>query len=488
MAVVPSCYKMPYKDQNFPIPKVETLTEKSFICGCTAPLDGSTCFSSSCDNRCRGWHPLHISSGILTKADTGNRDRGFNRLQWRLWTLTGVHNTKFHLRTLSRKASPKENSGPGPNESQLRLLESYFGKRQEDAKKTSSVSSGKTVELLDDSGESNTKMGLSSLDAYLSKLDEDSNFGNNVSSSIAGGQNPEANPVATPFSVSEDVKIDEEAKLRSDVGFRLRDVGSGSKRSEALQQYDEASDLYLISILASINIAVFLFEIATPIRNSDLELFSLPSLYGAKINDLILVGEWWRLVTPMFLHSGILHVALGCWALLSFGPQVCRRYGSFTFFLIYLLGGISGNLISFLHTPDPTVGGTGPVFAVIGAWLIYQIQNKDVTAKHISERMFQKAMLVTALSFILSNFGPIDDWTHFGAAFTGIAYGYFTCPTLQLDDASSRAGQEEQITLVGRNADPCKSLIVFTAFILVFSFLLFLMEPPRNTLPVDDFV
>lgn len=55
------------------------------------------------------------------------------------------------------------------------------------------------------------------------------------------------------------------------------------------------------SILISINIAVFLFELASPIRNSDLELFSVPLVYGAKINHLILLGEWWRLLTPMFL-------------------------------------------------------------------------------------------------------------------------------------------------------------------------------------------
>ncbi|MBA0653312.1 hypothetical protein Goklo_020504 [Gossypium klotzschianum] len=73
--------------------------------------------------------------------------------------------------------------------------------------------------------------------------------------------------------------------------------------------------------------------------------------------------------------------------------------------------------------------------------------------------MFQKAILVTALSCILSNFGPIDDWTHLGAAFSGIAYGFVICPTLQVDDTSSRTGREEQIRLVGRFADPCKSLL-----------------------------
>lgn len=55
------------------------------------------------------------------------------------------------------------------------------------------------------------------------------------------------------------------------------------------------------SLLAGINIAVFLFEIASPIRNSDVEQLSLPLIYGAKINKLILLGEWWRLLTPMFL-------------------------------------------------------------------------------------------------------------------------------------------------------------------------------------------
>lgn len=57
-------------------------------------------------------------------------------------------------------------------------------------------------------------------------------------------------------------------------------------------------------------------------------------------------------------NSGIFDIGLGCWALATFGPKVSRGYGSFTFFLIYILGGITGNFVSFLHTPEPTVGGT----------------------------------------------------------------------------------------------------------------------------------
>ncbi|KAF0923297.1 hypothetical protein E2562_005258 [Oryza meyeriana var. granulata] len=125
-----------------------------------------------------------------------------------------------------------------------------------------------------------------------------------------------------------------------------------------LQKDDQTSSFCSTNLLAAINIAVLLFEIASPVRNSDIENLSLPLMYGAKINDLILLGEWWRLLTPMCLHSGFLHIALGCWVLLTFGPRVCRAYGQTTFLLMYILGGVCGNLTSYVHTSELTVCGT----------------------------------------------------------------------------------------------------------------------------------
>ncbi|KAL0332494.1 UNVERIFIED_CONTAM: RHOMBOID-like protein 9, chloroplastic [Sesamum calycinum] len=344
-------------------------------------------------------------------------------------------------------------------EKHLKSLDSYLGKVHNDAKQPSLENLKQRTESIGKSDQLKAGNGLKSLENYLGKVKGDVESENYVNKGFTA-------------SVSTSIKTDlESERERSYMELKTEDASGKNKYAE------EAPDFYLIGVLASINIAVFLFEIATPVKNSDFGLFSLPMVYGAKINNLILTGEWWRLVTPMFLHSGIFHIALGSWVLFSFGHEVSQKYGSFTFLLIYVLGGISGNLISFLHTSEPTVGGTGPVFAIIGAWLIYQVQNKCHSNECFSKN-FHNAIIATALSFVLSNFGPIDDWAHFAAACTGIAYGFVTCPSLQVKDVSPEAGRQERITLVRQYADPCKSLICFSLFLLLLSSSLFIFEPP----------
>ncbi|KAI8028628.1 hypothetical protein LOK49_LG02G03624 [Camellia lanceoleosa] len=466
MAVLPICYKMSYKDQPLLNSKEVRHNEKDFMCSFTATQEDCGCFSSISGETGRRWS--NDATGIPLKV---NMRKGAGASQGMVYTRGS---TPFYLRSRSNKIPQRDKRCI----KQLQSLDTYFGKLQHDANKPSSVSLNKKEEFIDQDGQSKAKSVLGSLDDYFGKVSKDANSKNYVSSA----SNDETSEAAS-YSVRVGSGRGGWKKMRNCMRFKNEDGADGSKHS-----YNETSDFHLISILVSINIAVFLFEIASLIQNSDLELFSLPLLYGAKINHLILLGEWWRLVTPMFLHSGILHVALGCWVLLSFGPRVCRAYGSFTFSLIYILGGISGNLTSFLQTPDPTVGGTGPVVAVIGAWLIYQIQNKEVITKDDSENMLQKAIIATGISCILSNFGPIDDWTHFGAGFTGILYGFLTCPMLRVDDGSSKSGQEEGITLGRQYANPCKSLVIFSLVLLVLSFFLFVIEPPLNSPAPNTFL
>ncbi|XP_031501121.1 RHOMBOID-like protein 9, chloroplastic [Nymphaea colorata] len=357
------------------------------------------------------------------------------------------------------RSNPKDTS----TRTQLNALESYLEKLdQADKQRGPDIVDGGETKLMEECG---------SADNYIGKLvsgsQENSKGNNDVAASILLSSSEQGEGKGYDSDRSASLEIDKSVLLSSD------DIADAI---EDAQPDSEGSHLGIVGILVAINVAVFLFEMASPVKGSESEYLSLPLLYGAKINWLILNGEWWRLVTPMFLHSGLFHVTLSCWALLTFGPQVSRRYGSLTFFLIYILGGICGNMSSFVHTPEATVGGTGPVFAIIGAWVIYQLQNKETALKENSESMFQKAAIVTALGFVLSSISLIDDWTHLGATCAGLLYGYLTCPVVQLGNTSLRDGRQEGTAIVKRWTDQCKSFLTFCAFVLILGSLFFLFQ------------
>ncbi|XP_077253226.1 rhomboid-related intramembrane serine protease family protein isoform X2 [Tasmannia lanceolata] len=506
MALVSICSSMFYKNQILPT-KLSRQSQRGVLDDCITVQKVCRCSCSSIAGDVgRRFYLLHHTSKLCMNAKTRQGDKPMPfQVVTEIFSPYKVYGIGGPVKSSLRKALQRDElcteyyaSETNTNSRQLKALDSYFSKlhNEENGQQTSFMPTS-DYETVPDTEEYQTKSSsqvktkdeLGSLDNYFGKLTPGLQRQKNKLPTKDEGTTERNHTVSGGLSESREETIN---KLNSFMSLEGKDDESGplifgDENLQDLQPYDEASDFYLI-ILASINIAVFLFEIASPVRNTDVENLSLPLMYGAKINELILGGEWWRLVTPMFLHSGFLHVALGCWVLLTFGPQVCRGYGSFTFFLIYILGGIAGNLSSFVHTPELTVGGTGPVFAILGAWFIYQIQSKVMISKEESESMFQKVLITTALSFVLSNFERIDDWTHLGAACAGLAYGFLTLSPLELNNASANNGQEEGIALIRRRRDPCKSLITFAIFILILSSLFFLFEPQLNTLELDSFV
>ncbi|KAF9592013.1 hypothetical protein IFM89_011596 [Coptis chinensis] len=503
MALVPTYSSLYTKDQVPPLSKSMKLKGRSIADDCSARQKKSKYFCSFYGNRRND--VLHHTT-FQNKGKTRQGADVFSTVCQRTsmaFQVTGLHvlctlrdeenemssslKNKLHTDKHPMTMYASESSSIGR---QLEALDSYFGKLRNNSHKQqpSFISSGdsETMPISENELQPSSNIpskttdieaqkGLASLEIYHSKLKA-------IKSHKTILTTKEMNLMRSEQHVNRDYGSSEEKMVENYVQFEKMDDEPNPKFSQGVQPQEETSDLYLICVLASMNIGVFLFEKASPVKTSDVELLTLPSLYGAKINQLILDGEWWRLVTPMFLHSGIFHVALGFWVLLSFAPQVCKGYGSFTFFLIYLLGGISGNMTSYIHTPEPTVGGTGPIFAIIGAWLIYQFQNKEAIEKEVSESMFRKAVIATALSFVLSNFGPIDNWSHLGAACVGIAYGFLTCPTLQLDNLPSKTDKKNGFALVRHYADPCKSIVTFAVFIVILSSLLLFVEPQVDTL------
>lgn len=96
--------------------------------------------------------------------------------------------------------------------------------------------------------------------------------------------------------------------------------------------------------------------------------------WGAKVNYLIANGEWWRLITPIFLHIGFLHLAMNSIALYYVGPLIERIFGNSRFFIIYLFAGFSGAFASFLYSPSLSAGASGAIFGCFGALLYFAWQ------------------------------------------------------------------------------------------------------------------
>lgn len=93
--------------------------------------------------------------------------------------------------------------------------------------------------------------------------------------------------------------------------------------------------------------------------------------YGAKVNALIDQGEWWRLITPIFLHIGFLHLLTNTLALYFLGTTVERIFGKSRFFIIYLFAGFTGFIASFLFSSNLSAGASGAIFGCFGALLYF---------------------------------------------------------------------------------------------------------------------
>lgn len=92
--------------------------------------------------------------------------------------------------------------------------------------------------------------------------------------------------------------------------------------------------------------------------------------YGAKVNELIYLGEWWRLITPMFLHIGFAHLVLNSLIIYFLGAEVEMIIGHFRYFILYLTSGVLGNLASFALNNSVSAGASTAIFGIFASTLV----------------------------------------------------------------------------------------------------------------------
>lgn len=102
--------------------------------------------------------------------------------------------------------------------------------------------------------------------------------------------------------------------------------------------------------------------------------------WGVGSNAHVLNGEYWRLITPIFLHGGVGHYVFNSFSLIIFGPALERILGKGKFIAIYLLTGLIGNIgtlafggLSYLH-----LGASGAIYGLLGCYFYMRFFRKDL--------------------------------------------------------------------------------------------------------------
>jgi rhomboid protease GluP len=177
-------------------------------------------------------------------------------------------------------------------------------------------------------------------------------------------------------------------------------------------------------IIIGLNVLVWLAMTAAGGSTNPLVLLR----FGAKFNSRIVSGEIWRLVTPIFVHIGAVHLAFNTYAVYVFGQQIERSFGSIRYLAIYMLSGIAGVLGSFSFSPHPSAGASGAIFGLIGTEAAFFYRYRRAFGRGGQQRLYNILIVIgynLAFTFVASN---IDVWGHLGGLFAGVALGWWLMP------------------------------------------------------------
>ena len=140
--------------------------------------------------------------------------------------------------------------------------------------------------------------------------------------------------------------------------------------------------------------------------------------YGANLDVLVKNGEYYRLLTSMFLHSGLFHLFFNMYALYIIGPQVESFFGKTKYLIIYLLSGISGSLLSVAFNVNTvSVGASGAIFGLFGALLYFGYNYRGYLGNVIKSQILPVVIINLIFGFISTG---VDVAGHIGGLIGGI--------------------------------------------------------------------
>ncbi|WP_413669728.1 rhomboid family intramembrane serine protease [Mucilaginibacter sp. Mucisp86] len=194
------------------------------------------------------------------------------------------------------------------------------------------------------------------------------------------------------------------------------------------------------AIIIDLNLLLFIIMVCSGLGFINFNAHDL-LVWGGNFRPSVQTGQYWRLLTNMFLHGGIMHVLFNMYGLLFVGIFLEPLLGTGKYTVLYLLTGIIASITSiWWHPATVSVGASGAIFGMYGVFLALLTTN-------LFPPEFKKPFLINTAVFVGYNLlaglsGGIDNAAHIGGLLSGLLFGYALYPSLKQKARQAEAEQE----------------------------------------------
>ncbi len=215
-----------------------------------------------------------------------------------------------------------------------------------------------------------------------------------------------------------DVFPDLSSKLKySEKGFELfakitGDINEHNRKDASrIEQLFKSKVPYVTYFLIIVNIIFFVVPLLLGVYNSAL---TWGCIHGPSIRD----GQYYRLLTGIFLHGSIWHIFFNCYALYVIGSQIESFLGKPKYIIIYFFSGIMGSLFSMIFGGStPSIGASGAIFGLMGALLYFGYYYRVYLGNVLKSQIIPLILFNLVLGFLLPG---VDNFGHIGGLLGGV--------------------------------------------------------------------
>lgn len=211
--------------------------------------------------------------------------------------------------------------------------------------------------------------------------------------------------------------------------FKNGEKTKGENLKETFDLFIPKEGYYVTPILINLNIIVYLAMVC-----SGLGLISFKGqdliTWGANYTPLTTDGQWWRLITCTFLHSGLMHISTNMFGLLFVGLFLEPLLGKTKYILIYITTGVVASLTSlWWYDETISVGASGAIFGLYGLFIALMITK--VFSKKLDTVFLVSILVFVGFNLLMGLTGGIDNAAHIGGLLSGFAMGIILSPKLK---------------------------------------------------------